>query len=290
MSERHALIVVNRRGTRGRRGLDRAIERLESGGIEVFARFTRQPDQIPTIVRRLAPGADMVVIGGGDGTLSAALQSVLDTGLPLGILPMGNANDLARTLGVPTDLAAAADIVARGRTRRIDLGDINGRPFLNIASIGIGARIAKRLTSGRKLRWGVIGYLAAAWEAMHRHEAFTARISCDDCGHERRCIQVAVGNGRYYGGGMTIVDDAAIDDGRLDLYALPPVRWWRLLVLVPVLRRGRHRPVRDILSLHGSLIRIETDPPLAINVDGEVVATTPATFSVRRQALSVFVP
>jgi diacylglycerol kinase family enzyme len=89
---------------------------------------------------------------------------------------------------------------------------------------------------------------------------------------------------------MTIVDDAAIDDGRLDLYALPRRPWWRLVVLLPVLRWGTHRPVPDILSLHGQEIEITTDPPMPVNVDGEVVERTPARFGLQPAALAVFVP
>jgi diacylglycerol kinase family enzyme len=153
-AERSALIVVNRRGTRGRRSLDRAIHRMEEAGIDVFVHFCQRPERIPATVWRLAAAADMVIIGGGDGTISNALPAILASGRPLGILPMGNANDLARTLGIPGDLDAAADIVVAGKRKRIDLGTINGRPFANVASLGISVEIAARLTHQLKRRWG----------------------------------------------------------------------------------------------------------------------------------------
>ncbi len=103
-------------------------------------------------------------------------------------------------------------------------------------------------------------------------------------------MQIAVGNGRHYGGGMTIVDDAAIDDGRLDLYALPRLPGWRLLVFLPILRWGLHRPIESILSLHGREIEVEPDRPLEIDVDGEVRGRTPAHFRVVPRAIEVFVP
>lgn len=290
MSRQQALIVVNRRGTLGRRSLDRAIHRLEDAGFEVFAFFSRNPARIPTLVERLAPTVDIVVVGGGDGTLSATLPALLASGKPLGILPMGNANDLARTLAIPTDLPKAAAIIAAGRTRRIDVGTVNGRPFFNIASLGISVEIARRLTPRQKRRWRVLAYLASAWEALHRQRVFEARITCDGDMHAMRCLQIAIGNGRYYGGGMTIVDDAAIDDGRLDCYALPPERWWRLLALAPALRRGLHRPLPQVLSLHGTAFAVDTTPEMPINVDGEVVERTPATFGLLPKALTVFAP
>jgi len=288
--ERKALIVVNRRGTGGRRSLDRAIHHLEDAGLDVSVTFSRDPSGIPALVRQLAPAADLVIIGGGDGTLSAALPAVLAAGKPLGILPMGNANDLARTLGLPDSLPAAAAIIAAGRKRRIDLGTVNGRPFLNVASLGLSVEIARRLTPQRKQRWRLLAYLGCAWEAFHRQRSFQARIHCAGETHTLRCLQVCVGNGRYYGGGMAIAHDAAIDDGRLDCFALPKVLRWRLLVLVPALRRGTHRPVLDILSLNSDAIEIETDPPMAVNVDGEVVETTPARFGILPKALVVYGP
>lgn len=291
MPDRQALIVVNRRGRRGRSDLSRGIHRLEEAGIDVFVTYCRDPERVPEVIQRFAPAADLIVIGGGDGTVSSALPAVLASGRPLGLLPMGNANDFARTLGIPFGIEQACAVIADGYLRSIDLGCVNSRPFLNVASIGVSVEVARRLTPQAKRRWGVLAYLAVAWEALHRQQSFTARIECGGQSHERRCIQVAVGNGRFYGGGMTIVDDAAIDDGRLDLYALPRVPWWRLLVLLPVLRWGRHRPVPDILSLHGPELTIATVPTmLPINVDGEVAAETPARFRVLRAALQVFAP
>lgn len=290
---RRALLLMNSKGTgaeRWRSRLAGGLAVLAEAGIDVEAELLRTPEHIPDLVRERAKQSDLIILGGGDGTLSFALDAVLASGRPLGILPMGNANDLARTLGVPNDMDAACAIIARGRLKRIDGGWINGTHFFNVASMGLSARIARRLTRDRKLRWGVLAYVGSAWEAMHEQRSFIARITCDGETTEVRTMQVAVGNGRYYGGGMTIVDDAAIDDGRLDLYALPRVRGWRLLVFVPILRWGLHRPVESILSLHGREIEIETSRPLAVNVDGEVRAQTPARMRVVPAALPVFVP
>lgn len=283
-------MVINRHGRRGQRAVDAGLRILDAAGIEVRSERPTDPTGIPELIRQRAAGADLIILGGGDGTFSHAVDAVLETGLPLGLLPMGNANDLARTLAIPPDPAAACRIIAAGRLRRIDLGWINGTHFFNVASIGLAVRVARRLTRDRKERWGVLAYAACGWEAMHRQRAFATRVTCDGTVHEVRTLQIAVGNGRFYGGGMTIVDDAAIDDGRLDLYALPPLRWWRLLALLPVLRWGLHRPVESILSLHGREIRIETDRSRRVNVDGEVAGRTPATFRVEPRRLDVFAP
>jgi diacylglycerol kinase (ATP) len=294
-SSRRALLLINRKGTRSRQRLRDGLQLLHSAGIDAQPHIPDKPDRIPELIRRHAGDCDLVVLGGGDGTFSHALDALLDTGLPLGVLPMGNANDLARTLGIPVDVPAACRIIANGHTRRIDVGRID-RPgaaathFFNVASIGLSVRIARRLTRDRKQRWGALAYLACAWEAVHEQRSFSARITCDGETTELRSMQVAVGNGRYYGGGMTIVDDAAIDDERLDLYAIPRLPGWRLLVLLPVLRWGWHRPIENILSLHGREIAVAADRPLPVNVDGELRARTPVVFRVVPRAIEVFAP
>jgi len=290
LPKRRALLLVNRMSRRGRSRLDGSLRILADAGIAAEAKSSEDPCRIPEMIRAHGGDYDLVVLGGGDGTFSFALDAVLASGRPLGILPMGNANDFARTLGIPTDCDAACRIIAEGATRRVDVGWIDGTHFLNVASMGLSVRIARRLTNDRKQRWGLFAYFACAWEAVHKRRSFDARIICDGVATELRSMQIAVGNGRFYGGGMTIVDDAAIDDSRLDLYALPRLPGWRLLVLLPILRWGLHRPVENILSLQGREIRIETGRPLAVNVDGEVRARTPATLRVVPRALTVFAP
>ncbi len=289
-NQQRALVIVNRRGTRGKQPLDGALAVLADTGITGTLSYVRSPQRIPGLLRDAVGHFDLVIIGGGDGTLSAAADTLLETGLVLGILPMGNANDLARTLGIPFSLIAAAQVIAAGRTRLIDLGRVNGRHFFNVASVGLSVDIADRLTCEAKRRWGILAYLRCSWEAVRTAKHFHAQINCDGTAEVIETIQIAVGNGRHYGGGMTIVDDATIDDGRLDLYALPPHPWWRLMTLAPQLRWGTHRPVPDIHSRRGAEIRIETKRPMPVNVDGEVITKTPAVFDVARAALRVFAP
>lgn len=287
---RRALVIVNRRGTRGKQPVDPGLEAMDAAGIRSSLVFVRSPRRIPAMIREAAGEVDLVVIGGGDGTVSAAADALLECKLPLGVWPMGNANDLARTLGIPPALADAARVIAAGRTRRIDLGRVNGRHFFNVASVGLSVEIADRLTGEEKRRWGVLAYGRRAWEAVQTAKYFHARVTVDDVTEEFDAIQIAVGNGRHYGGGMTIVDDASIDDGNLDLYALPPCSWWRLMTLVPALRWGTHRRIDAIHTRRGQTVRIETAQPMPVNVDGEIITRTPAAFDVVRRALSVFAP
>ena len=202
---------------------------------------------------------------------------------------MGNANDLARTLGIPVDLLAACRIIAGGHRRRIDLGRANDKLFLNAASLGIGPQIARDMTGDLKRRWGPLGYVIAAWTALKRSRPFKVRVTSEAGTQTIRSMHVTVGNGRHYGGGMTVVDDAAIDDERLDLYSVKPIPLWKLILLLPLLRWGKHRGVEDVHLMAGRWFILETKRRLPVNVDGEVLAHTPVRFELVPKALDVFV-
>ena len=257
----------------------------------IIARDCERASDLSDLIRATKGEIESTIIGGGDGTLNAALPGLLETGLPLGIIPLGTANDLARTLGIPTDLAAAARIIACAKVQRVDIGEVNGHPFFNVASIGFGVDLTRALTRNSKRRFGTIGYAIAALRAVSRLRPFRAEIMHGHTIHISRTIHVAVGNGRHYGGGMTVSEHARIDDGRLHIYSLEVDALWRLLRLLPALRSGRHDAWKEIRTLEGEEIEVRTPRrPRSVNTDGEIVTQTPAHFRVRGHAISVFIP
>ena len=233
---------------------------------------------------------DLVIIGGGDGTLNAAVDALVEAGLPLGILPLGTANDLARTLEIPTSPIEAGRVVAEGRTHRIDLGRVNDKHFFNVASIGLSVQVARQLDGDVKRRWGVLGYPLTLWRALGRHHSFRAEIRCDCMRALVRTMQISIGNGRYYGGGMTIAADAAIDDGMLDVLCLAPQSLLELILSLPALRWGWHQRAERVNHWRCRDLEIRTVRSLPINTDGEVTTRTPAKIVVVPKALSVYVP
>jgi YegS/Rv2252/BmrU family lipid kinase len=264
------------------------VERLTERGFDLV---TLDPDVPPgEAVRLHAAAVDLIVIGGGDGTLNASADALAEAGKPVGILPLGTANDLARTLAIPTDLDAACRVIAEGQTRRIDLGRVNGKPFFNAASIGLSVAVTRKLSKESKGRLGAFAYVAAAVRAVGAGRPFRVQIICDGEVHRARTVQVTVGSGRYYGGGLTVAEDAAPDDARLDVYSLEVGHWLGLLPLLPALWSGRWEGRRNVRMLHGREIEVRTRRPRPVNADGEVVTQTPAAFTVQPGAVTVFAP
>ncbi len=260
-----------------------AVHHVRSGG-ELAA----------TLDRVLAEGHDLVVVGGGDGTVSCAAGRVAGTDVVLGVLPLGTANDFARTLEIPGNLAEACAAIADGKVVDIDLGRANGEPFLNVASVGLSVAVTEALSPRLKRYLGPLAYGVATLRSYARHQPFRARLEFPDGDHEplelENLLQVAVGNGRHYGGGNTVSPTAGIDDDTLDIYAILAGPLREHVSIARFLKDGsfiKHDRVHHFTSRR---VRLVTEHPLPVNLDGEIATTTPTDFTVQRNAVHVVVP
>ena len=231
-----------------------------------------------------------MIVAGGDGTINAAGPGLLATGLPLGVLPLGTANDFARSIDVPADLDAAIQVIGEGLTHEVDVGEVNGRPFFNVASIGLAADLARNLTTDRKRRFGRLSYALTAGNVLMRATPFHATLLTGDGTVTVRTLQIAVGNGRFYGGGNVVAPHARIDGGTLDLYSLEFTKVWRMAFMIPSFPSGGHGAMRDVRTARGARFVVTTRRPRAVNADGELVTQTPVTFTQKPRAVSVYVP
>jgi diacylglycerol kinase (ATP) len=288
--ERTALLFANVASRQGETDLAPALEVLRESGVRVLDEDPPGVRQLGAWILEHGSEVDLVIIGGGDGTLNAAADALVEAGLPLGILPLGTANDLARTLEIPTSLIEASRVIAAGETRRIDLGRINGKHFFNVASVGLSVHVARQLDVDVKRRWGVLGYPLTLWRALGQRHSFRAEIRCNGTRARVRTMQISVGNGRYYGGGMIIAADAAIDDGMLDVVSLAPQGVLELILNLPALRWGRHERPEQVRHWRCRDLDIRTMQALPVNTDGEVTTRTPAKVVVVPEALAVYVP
>src|SRR5918992_3985325 len=145
MSKR-ALLLINRRAGRGAPALSQAVESLHGLDFELVTAPVKNAEHITARIEQYGPQLDLVIVGGGDGTLNAAVDSLVQHQLPLGILPLGTANDLARTLSIPISTPEACRVIAAGHTKPIDLGWVNGKHFFNVASLGFSLHLTRSLS------------------------------------------------------------------------------------------------------------------------------------------------
>lgn len=287
---KRALLSINSHARNGKDSLREAVAALENLDFELVVKPDLKPEQLAELIVRDQHQLDLVVVGGGDGTLNAVAASMVKTQLPLGIIPLGTANDLARTLNIPESIAEATKIIANGEIRQIDLGHVNDQYFFNVASLGLSVKITQNLSQGAKSRWGIFAYLFTALKVIAKTRPFRAEIRYGDRSIKVKTLQIAVGNGHYYGGGMAIAKDAMIDDEHLNLYSLEIKHWWQILPVIFKLRSGEHRQLSGVRTLQEKKLEVYTRKPQKINTDGEITTTTPASFSLIPKAISVFVP
>jgi diacylglycerol kinase (ATP) len=283
-----SLLLVNANARAGDTDLDDVIARLEALGPVVAPRC---PDagSVQATIARHAPAVGRILVGGGDGTLNCALPAVLAAGLPLGVLPLGTANDFARSLGIP-DLDSAVEAILAGHTRRVDVGLVNDRPFLNAVGLGVGADINRTLGKAAKSRFGVFGYLLQALRHTRGDRGMRVMLGCDGTDVTLRSMQVTIGNGIHYGGGMTIAEHARLDDGLLDVLSIRPLGLVRLLAHGPAMRSGEFEDKENIDTFTCRVVTVRTRRPIEVTADGEPVARTPVECRIRRGALTVFAP
>ena len=293
-----AVLIVNTRSRSGEQAFFEALNRLQDLGVPLGVTYAiRDPARLPETVREvLDEDSDyrLLILGGGDGSVSSVVDFLAHRDVALGLLPLGTANDFARTLEIPSDIEGACQTIASGKVVDVDLGLAGDNYYVNVASTGLSVRVTQALSPRLKRRIGALAYPAAAIRAFLDHEPFSARLTFPDGDHEPveygRLLHVAVGNGRFYGGGIVVAPEAGIDDRRLDVCAIELGRPRTLIGAARYLKSGDFIRLEGVHHHRTERVRLETEPDLPINIDGELVARTPQTFSVVHNALEVLVP
>jgi len=288
---RQAVLVVNAHSRRGRALFREAAAKLRQAGIELLATHAlRDPRRLPDTVREaVRSGAPMVIIGGGDGSLSCAVDELVDRDCVFALLPLGTANSFARTLGVPLDLDGAVAVIANGRRQRVDLGMIDGDYFANSAAMGLSPMIAEGIPPRLKRWLGRLGYLIWAIWCLIRFHPF--RLTVDN-GSERRTIwamEVRIANGGFHGG-VEVVEAANVDSGEIVIQAVTGRS--NLLLIWDWFSKYFKLPARHATTeeFHGRRFTVDARPRQRISIDGEVSARTPAVVEVAERAIEVVVP
>ncbi|MFL6130005.1 MAG: diacylglycerol/lipid kinase family protein [Mycobacteriales bacterium] len=290
MAVRVALLANPTAGRgRGARLVGPVRDALTAAGLDVLMLAGESgPESVGLAGDAAADGIGGVVAVGGDGLVHCALQGLAGTGVPLGIVPAGAGNDLAGALGLPGDPAAAVDVIARGRTRTIDLGRTDrGTWWAGVLNAGFDSEVAARAERSRI--HGRLRYDVATWLEMARLRPIRMRITLDGELIEQDVTLVAVGNSPRYGGGMHIAPAALLDDGLLHVTIAAAMSRRHLAGLKPLVRAGLH--VRDSLVAVRTAREVRLDAPgVPGYADGEPIGPLPVTATCVPAALRVFVP
>jgi YegS/Rv2252/BmrU family lipid kinase len=239
--------------------------------------------------RRAAGDGETPVVMSGDG-LVGQVGGVLAGGeVPLGVIPGGRGNDFARVVGIPTEVRAAVSLLVAGRTRAVDVGEVNGRRFLCIASCGFDSD-ANRIANEARLVKGNLVYAYAALRAMAAWKPARFELVLDGERWVHTGYSVAAANSKAYGGGMFLAPDAELDDGRLDVVCVGEVGKLRYLANLPKVFKGRHVENDEVTVRRAAEVEISADRPFAVYADGDHLADLPATIRVLPRALNVIVP
>ena len=259
----------------GRQLAPEVRDRLRRAGTQCEIALTRGPGEMRALVAAaLLDGADCVAVAGGDGSVNEAVNGyvgVARENQALAVIPLGTGNDFAKMLGVGNDWRHACERIAGGRRRRVDAGRCNGHVFANGIGAGFDAQVALEANGIRWLRGNAVYGLALARTLLLRYVTPNARIVYDGGMIEGRITMLAAANGTTYGGGFRIAPDADIADGMLDLMVAHRLSRAGIIGFIPHVLRGSHVGRRGVTMVRTRRLVVETDEPLAVHADGEII-------------------
>jgi YegS/Rv2252/BmrU family lipid kinase len=288
---RRFVLLVNpsAAGGRGRRRLPAVEAAMGRLGLDYRLVLTRDMDHGRAEAERAAAGGEIPVVMSGDGLIGRVGGSLAGGEVPLGIVPGGRGNDLARVLGIPTDPDGAVAVLAAGHRRRIDVGEANGVRFLCIASCGFDSEANRIANEARWVR-GPLVYAYAALRALAQWKPARFRLDADGEDRSFSGYSVAAANSRAYGGGMFVAPEAELDDGLLDVVTTGDVSKLSFLRGLPKVFKGEHLGTEGVGCFRAARLRIEADRRFAVFADGEHITDLPVTIRLLPGALSVIAP
>jgi len=277
-------------GGRAAKLLPRAERALRDLGVRFHTEVTRDLEHGRELARAAAAGGEVTVTLSGDGLVGCVVGALREfPGSVLGILPGGRGNDTARMLAIPSAIEAACAVVAHGVERDLDIGDVGGRSFIGIASLGFDSD-ANRIANEAPARLGRLVYVYGALRALAAWKPAAFALTLD--GEPIACTgySVAACNSGRYGGGMLLAPDASLDDGLLDVVMIGEHPKRNFLTTLPKVFKGDHVHHPAVRVLRGRELRVDADRPFTVYADGDPIGDTPVTIRVVAHALRVLVP
>jgi YegS/Rv2252/BmrU family lipid kinase len=284
-------LVINTHSRRAERFFFNVLDALAEAGLVVTDIYpVRNPDLLEESVQKaIAAKPSMVIVGGGDGTLSALVDYFVNTEVILGILPLGTANSFIRSLQIPHDIKAAVDVLANGKVQKIDVGKMNDTYFANVVSFGYTTLVARKLSTGMKRYFGQLGYAIIGIRQALLAKPFTLTIKYDGLVEKVSTYQVIVANGSYYGP-TSLAKEATVNNGKLVLLTMSDMGRLSLLIAWLGTLFGRSLAYHGANHISLTSFSLEANPIQSVSIDGEVSYKTPLTFESVPEAVKVMVP
>ena len=285
-----ALAIVNpvAGNGKGAKIARRIADDLADVGLSVDVVVTPGPSEGARLASSaVEDGYETVIAVGGDGTANEVANGLVDTPVALGLYPIGSGNDFARALGYPRGRKKLGAFLASARPRRIDVGEVNGRIFLNVAGVGIDGHVAERVIASQRVVGPMLGYLVGSLVSIATYRPRPMRVTIDGTTREGRHLVVIAANGTHFGSGMKVAPDAKLDDGMLDVIVGGDLGRWASLVALGKIYFGIHIDGKTILAFRSPTLEVVLDRPLPMEVDGEATRADALHVRIRPQALTV---
>lgn len=268
-----------------------AVEEVRERGIRVRPRVTYDPGDAATFARQeAAAGVNVVVAAGGDGTVNEVLNGLAGYDTPMGIIPLGTANDFARQVGIPLDASHAMDLILSQPPVRLDTASLNGRRFLNVSSGGIAAEATAETSTAAKAALGSLAYALTGLRKLVRLEPLPLRLEAPGLDRSAEVVVFFVGNQSEAGGGMPVTPHASPSDGLLDVCVVEAQSRTDLARLALLFGKGEQVGEPGVLYLRVPWIRIRSAAPVQVNVDGEPMEATDLLYQSRPGDLLIHLP
>jgi YegS/Rv2252/BmrU family lipid kinase len=269
--------------------LPRVEAALDARRVEFRVERTRSLEHGVDLALRAVELGEVPVVVSGDGLMGAVGGALAGADTPVGLIPGGRGNDLARALGIPDDPEAAVEVVLAGHSRRIDVGEANGKRFLGIVSVGFDSECNRLANETHFIR----GNLVYAYSMVRTLIGWRSARFTVVAGGERKRLEgyfVDVANNRVYGGGMYIAPEAEIDDGQFDVVAITQVGKLRFLRGLRDVLKGAHIDKEEVVTFRASRLELDASRPFPVYADGDHLTDLPVSLRVLPSSLSILVP
>lgn len=267
-----------------------AKEHLNALGYSIINDPYEESIEPNELIEKHVGAVKYVVVGGGDGSVNMALSGLVKTQIPLVVIPLGTANNLARHYNLSSNIEDALKVIENGEVLSIDLGSVNGIYFVNVVGLGLSTEVNTSVPAKLKRIFGAFAFVLTAFSLVRKIRPFKYTIVADGKTYTKKSWQISVCNGRHYGNGLTIKHDASLLDGKLHALSTEVPKWWQGFALIPALIRGRYKKNHDISLFEAEKINLSTKRRLKIDVDGDIKTYTPAEFKVYPKVLRIMIP